>query len=372
MKKILVICGSLRIGGAEKVAADLCVYAPEGQYIFHYIIFDGLGDDYGREIENRGGKVFCWPSPSDGYRAYYKRLKKLLKENNYSAVHSHTMFNSGINLLAARSCHVPVRIAHSHTTKTETKVPLKHKIYEMMMRKIVSLCATHLFACGVSAGEWMFGKKTFKRKGTVIHNGIDTEKFRFSMKNRQRIRKELEMEGSFIIGHAGVLSTLKNQAFLIDLMPEIIKIRSNARLVLLGSGSEENINKLVEQIDRLHLNNYVTLYGVTNHVEEFLSAFDAFAFPSLREGTPLALLEAQCNGLPCVVSSNIPKDVFVSDLIKSVSLQKPEEWIRMLTEETRNNPEEYADRLSEEYDVHQTYKNIYRVYEGERSWYHCK
>ena len=367
-KKILIICGSLRTGGAERVAADLCIYAPHDQFIFHYLIFEGLGNKYGNEIEKRGGNVFCWPSPSKGYGIYYRRLKKLLKDNNYSVVHSHTMFNSGINLLAAKKCNVPVRIAHSHTTKTETRVSVKQKTYETIMRRVISLCATHLFACGVAAGEWMFGKETFLRKGLIIHNGIDTKKYQFSSYHRCRIRKELGMENSFIIGHTGVLSALKNQSFLINLMPDIIKRVSNARLVLLGYGNNENIEILTNQIKNLHLENYVTLYGLTDSVEFFLSAFDVFAFPSLREGTPLALLEAQCNGLPCIVSSNIPNDVFVSDLVQSVPLNRPDKWIRLLTESTRHDSEEYAQQLSDKgYDVHRTYGSIYKVYQGKTS-----
>ena len=103
-------------------------------------------------------------------------------------------------------------------------------------------------------------------------------------------------------------------------------------------------------------------------MECFLSAFDVFAFPSLREGTPLSLLEAQCNGLPCIVSSKVPDDAFVSDLIQSVSLNSPEKWVRLLTESTRHNPEEYARRLSDKgYDVHRTYERIYQVYQGKTS-----
>ena len=365
MKKMLIICGSLRIGGAEKVASDLFRYAPERQFEFHYLVFEGLGNDYGREIESRGGKVYCWPSPSDNYAAYYRRLIQLIKENQYAAVHSHTMFNSGINLYAAKKCGVPIRIAHSHTTKTETKVSVVQKIYEMVMRRLISMSSTHLFACGVAAGEWMFGEKTFRSKGTVIHNGIDTQKYRFSVKDRNKVRSELGMEDSYIIGHVGRISTLKNQSFLVGLMPEIIKRKPNAKLVLLGSGYDEKVNELRDQINKLHLENRVLLYGVTDCVEQFLSAFDVFAFPSLREGTPLALLEAQCNGLPCIVSTNVPNDVFVSDLIQSISLERREEWIRMLTERTRRDSESYADYLLEKgYDVHRTYMYIYQVYEG--------
>ena len=171
MKKILIIPGGLQIGGAEKVAAEVCCYAPEGEFEFQYLVFEGEKNVYGAEIEAHGGKVFYWPQPSKNYRKYIKNLNRLMREEHYYAVHSHTMFNSGINLWVAKKNHISVRIAHSHTTKTEHPVSILQKTYECFMRSQIQKLATHCFACGEAAGEWLFGKKYFLKYGKVIHNG---------------------------------------------------------------------------------------------------------------------------------------------------------------------------------------------------------
>ena len=177
MKKILIIPGGLHMGGAERVAANISAYAPDGEFEFHYLTFEGHDNVYGPEIEKRGGKVITVPPPAAGYAAYIRRLSKLIRENRYAAVHSHTMFNSGINLAVAKAMGVPVRIAHSHTTRTETKVSPVQKIYEKAMQKLIVWSATDLLACGNEAGEWLFGVRAFSKLGRVIHNGIDTDAF---------------------------------------------------------------------------------------------------------------------------------------------------------------------------------------------------
>ncbi len=177
------------MGGAERVAANICIYAPKEEFVFHYLVFEGYDNVYGPEIESAGGKVITVPSPSAGYGAYIKRLAELIKENQYCAVYSHTMFNSGINLSVAKLAGVPIRIAHSHTTKTETRVSWVQKCYEQIMRKLILWSATDLLACGVEAGEWLFGIQAFSKLGHVIHNGIDTDAFKYSERKREEIRK---------------------------------------------------------------------------------------------------------------------------------------------------------------------------------------
>ena len=97
MNRILIIPGALNMGGAERVAANICTYAPEGEFEFNYLVFEGHDNVYGPEIEARGGKVITVPVPASGYRTYIRLLRKLIKENRYDVVRSHTMFNSGIN-----------------------------------------------------------------------------------------------------------------------------------------------------------------------------------------------------------------------------------------------------------------------------------
>lgn len=365
MKKILIICGGLQIGGAERVAADLSLYAPPGEYEFHYLIFEGNENVYGAEIEGHGGKVICWPSPSSGYKAYMQRLKQLLEQNKYVAVHSHTMFNSGINLYLARKYHVPVRIAHSHTTRTETQVSHRQKLYEALMRRLIAFSATHFFACGKAAGIWLYGRRLFEKKGLVIHNGIDTGKFAFSPEKRQAVRDHLGLSENFVIGHSGTLVPVKNQEYLIRLMPEICRRIPSAKLLLVGRGDEENTEGLQRVIQETGMEDHVILYGPSLQVHELLNAFDVFAFPSKREGTPLALLEAQANGLPCIVSDHVPTDAFVTGLVQTLSLKEAQIWVDAICSAHRLNSDKYAAFVAKQgCDLKTTYSPVYAAYRG--------
>ncbi|MCH5296596.1 MAG: glycosyltransferase [Ruminococcus sp.] len=365
MKKVLIISGGLQVGGAERVAANISKYAPNGEFEFHYIVFEGIDNVYGAEIEKKGDKVFTFPQPSSGYFRFIKMLKKLMDENNYIAIHSHTMFNSGITLFLAKIQHIPCRIAHSHTTKTERKVSWLQKLYQGFMRGVIKFSANHYFACGIQAGYWLFGKRAFEKKGIVINNGIDTTDFKYSEESRNLIRKQYGLEDTFIIGHSGTLIPLKNQEFLITLLPKIIEQNPKTVLLLLGGGNEENTSRLKKIVEDNGVGKSVIFCGQVMNVHEYLSAFDVFAFPSLREGTPLALLEAQTNGLPCIVSDNIPKDAFLTDLVQPLPLEDKNAWIHSICDAKRQNCERYVLLIDEAgYSVATAYDKIYRIYEG--------
>lgn len=363
MKKVLEICGSLGIGGAERVAANICMYA-SNEFEFHYLIFDGLGTDYVPEIESKGGKVFSLPSPSYGHKEYMRSLGALIEQYKYDVVHSHTQFNSGLNLLVAHKHNVLVRIAHSHTTKTEHQVPAKQKLYEQAMRILIKKHATHYVACGKEAGEWMYGKKYFEEKGIIINNGIDTEAFMYSDTNREKIRRQYHISDSdFVIGHSGMLSKLKNQRFLILLLSEILKRKPDTKLLLFGRDPGEMTDQLSRYADELKVKNSVIFAGPVLNINECVSAMDVFAFPSLREGTPLALLEAQANGLPCVISDTIPNDVVLTDLVHPLPLENTESWIASLVSAKRNDSEEYSNLLKEMgFDMRKSYQLLYDIY----------
>ena len=364
MKKILIIPGALHMGGAERVAANISAYAPEGEFEFHYLVFEGYDNLYGPDIEARGGKVITVPPPAAGYSVYARTLYKLIKENGYAVVHSHTMFNSGINLAVAKLARVPVRIAHSHTTRTEREVPRSQRLYEKLMRKLIIWSATHLLSCGVEAGEWLFGGKAFSRYGQVVRNGIDTDAFSFSEENRIKIRSFYGiLETDLVIGHSGTMIPLKNQEFLIRLLPNIKERIENSRLMLLGKGEATEIERLKAIAAECGVTDSVVFCGGVMNVNECLSAMDVFAFPSLREGTPLALIEAQTNGLPCVISERIPNDAILTDLVLPLPLDDDIAWCNAIINSNRHNPSAYASLIDEAgYSNKTAYLPIYRIY----------
>lgn len=362
-KKILIIAAALSVGGAEKVARDIGLYGSSEEYEPHYVVFDTDTGAYEQQILDHGGKTFHLPSPAAGYRQYYRSLCALMKEHRYLAVHAHTMFNCGWAMLAAKRQRVPVRISHAHSALDNGNRLVK-RLYEGAMRRLILRNSTHLVACGEKAGIRLFGEKAYRKRGLLILNGVDTDAFRFNAAGREKIRAELGWQDSLVIGHMGHLCGIKNQRFLLDLMPLILEKQPQAKLVLLGEG--EDRAALEARIRETGLTDVVRLTGNVVNVAEYLSAMDVFAFPSLFEGMPLSILEVQANGLPCVISTGVPKDVFITDLIHPLALtEEPTRWVEEILAAKRDGTVDYARRLKDAgFDLKDAMEKIYRIYEG--------
>ncbi len=362
--KVLLIAASLRIGGAEKVAADIGFYADPQQYEMHYVVFGDETGEYEPELRARGCRIFHLQQPSDSYRAYMESLKKLIRTCHYDVIHAHTMFNIGWGMLAGRLYGVPVRISHAHSSLEEPR-SLKVRLYEAAMRFLILVCATDYVACGQRAGRRLYGRRAFQRRGTLLLNGIDTQSFAFDAQRRDAFRKGLGLEDKLIIGHTGHLAAVKNQSFLLSLMPEILKRQPQAYLLLLGEGEERPI--LERKIRSLRLEEHVCMTGNVRNVPDYLNAMDVFAFPSLYEGMPLSIIEAQSNGLPCVISDRIPGDVFLTDLLHPLPLEDSAAWVDAICGTKRSGPEKYAAEMRQSgFDVSAAMQKIYAIYKKGR------
>ena len=360
-KKILILCASLKIGGAEKVAQSIALCAPDNAYDFHYLVFHEDEGEYEAALREKGCTIHRLPEPSDNYFLFLRGLWKLIRTHRFHAVHAHTMFNCGFVMLVARVLGVPVRISHSHSALINGKGIVKN-IYEQVMRFLILTCSTHLVSCGVQAGNRLFGEKAFARQGILILNGVEVPRFLYSESRRSAIRKELNLQDCFILGHVGHLCDIKNQAFLLDLMPDILTHRPNAHLLLLGDGKDRDTLK--NKTEQLGIAPHVTFTGNVANVEDYLSAMDVFVFPSRFEGMPLSILEVQANGLPCVLSDRVPTDVFLTDLIHPLSLEDPREvWINTILSLRRNNPVRYNNQLlSSDFSTGCAMEKIYGIY----------
>ena len=361
MKYILQIPALLTIGGAEKIVRDIGLYSDPSEFEVHFIVFGDRIGDYEQELSDHGCRIFHWPEPAQSYRRYVSRLVQQMKQVPYSAVHAHTMFNAGWVMLAAKLAGVPVRIAHAHSSLATGK-SFRKSIYEVLMRKLILTCSTDLVACGEAAGLRLYGKKAFMARGHVIPNGIDTRAFAYSASARERLRSQLGLQDSFVIGHVGHLAEVKNQSFLIRLMPSVLKMQPSAKLLMLGEGDDRPM--LESLIEELGLKERVIMTGNVRNVPDYLSAMDVFAFPSLFEGMPLSIVEVQANGLPCVLSSGVPKDVYLSDLITPLSLNDPEQWAEKICFARRNKPEQYHELLKHSgFDSKEILQMFYELYE---------
>lgn len=314
--RVLHCVVNMNRGGAETLIMNIYRNIDRSKVQFDFLTsMEGVFDN---EIRSLGGKVYRIPYiTKSGPFKYSKDIHSFLEKHSYKIIHSHMDRMSGIMMREAKKAGVQIRIAHSHSTKNEGN------LIEKSIKKYYGLylnCATKYMSCSKEAGKALFGNK---KKVQVLHNGIETDKFIFNKKIREKMREEFGVNGEFIIGHIGRFDKPKNQDFLIALFNEIgIK---NKKLILVGDG--ELKDKLQKKVNDMGIENRVIFTGIRDDVNELLQAFDLFVFPSIFEGLPVTVIEAQAAGLKCILSDTITKEVDITGNVDFVSLNKSsKEW----------------------------------------------
>ncbi|MGL4607828.1 MAG: glycosyltransferase family 1 protein [Eubacteriaceae bacterium] len=320
--RILQVFGQMNRGGAETMIMNLYRNIDRSKVQFDFIVHTEEKCAYDDEIIALGGKIFRVPRYRGRNHFQYKKVwKKFFKEHlEYKIIHGHIRSTASIYLKIAKEYGL-ITIIHSHSTSNGGGFTAKIK--NQLQKKIE---ADYYFACSKKAGEWLFGsERTKKENFQVICNAIDLEKFAFNEELRNINRKKLGLEEKFVIGHVGRFDPPKNHAFLIDVFSEIYKENGNARLLLVGDGALRE--KIKTKVNKLGLAESVIFTGVSPDVNELMMVMDAFVFPSLYEGLPVTIIEAQAAGLYCVISDQISKEVKITNLVKFLSIKNSEkEW----------------------------------------------
>lgn len=320
MLRVLHVVTDMNRGGLETMLMNYYRHIDRGSVQFDFLVHRQKRAAYDDEIEKLGGRIFRIQKLNPLSPSYYSALDDFFREHTeYNIVHAHLDCMSAYPLRAAKRAGVPVRIAHAHSTAQDHDWKF---IFKLFSKRFISRYATFLFSCSEDAGKWMFGTD----KITVLKNAIDTSKYAFDMSVRNEMRKKLQLEDAFVLGHVGRFSPAKNHDFLIDVFQIVKECCPDAKLLLVGDGAKRI--EIFEKVRRLNLSKDVIFAGVCENVDELLQAMDIFVFPSLYEGFGIAALEAQTSGLPCVISKNVPNDCAVTaDLTAFLPLDAgADEW----------------------------------------------
>lgn len=272
------------------------------------------------------GKKWVRPKNRHNYLKYRSFWKRFYKENHFDVLYLNTCDVVSIDALKfAKAAGIPIRIIHAHNSGNqqgiEHKMSLFHRLSEKFSRKNLHKYATHYFACSKVAGDWMFDGREYR----VVQNGINTNKYRFNKENRDKCRKMLGICNEELIGCIGRLSPQKNPLFTVEIASKIIEKNPSAKVVMIGGGELfDDVNKIIK---KKGLERKVILTGAVDNVNEWMSAIDCLLMPSLFEGLPFVLIEAQAAGLPCIVSSTVSEEANITGLVEYVSLEEnSEEW----------------------------------------------
>ena len=361
--KVLHVIGAMNMGGTETMLMNIYRNINREKLQFDFISYSSEEAHYDEEIRNLGGKVIKLNSTTS-----VKELTKAIKENGpYDAVHAHTLFNSGIAMLAAKKCGIKNRIAHAHTTLDNTSSIIR-KIYINSMRFLINKYSTQTLACSKEAGKYLFGEKEInKSKYSYFPNLINYEELLYKPQNEvDKFKKEYNLENSIVIGHIGTLKESKNHKFLLEIAKYMIEQNIDVKLLLVGEGSLrkelENLSKEYNISDRVHL------LGIREDINVMLHSMDVFVFPSIFEGLGLVLLEAQAAGLPCIVSDAIQPEADLGlGLFTKLNLSDEVEiWSKYIIEPI-NNKEINLEKINKvfeekEYSTDKCISKLMKIY----------
>lgn len=362
-RRVLHVLGGLNRGGAETMVMNLYRNMDRTEIQFDFVaneIDEGQSYQYYSEILSLGGHIYYAPKFSaKNLTRYRKWWKEFFEQHpNYIAVHGHHTVPGFIYLAEAKKKGI-IGISHSHIAGGErTLRSLSKRFFRFPLRYI----ADYKFACSKSAARWMYGSE---KEVIILNNAIDTRKFRFNAEIRKNKRLEFHFdEKEIVLGNIGRLTTQKNQQFLIKIFSLFHEKYPNSKLLIIGDGEHKNM--LLKTGRTLGVDQSIIFAGIRKDIPELLQAMDVFVFPSLYEGLPVTVVEAQATGLPCLISNTVTTEVKVLETTKFLPINQGEEiWLHEIEEMVKKKfDREYGAEAvkNAQYDINDTAKWLAQFY----------
>lgn len=258
-----------------------------------------------------------WTRPS----AYYKNTLKLLQNGGYDCVHIHgdVAYLLLIFARAARRAGVKKIILHSHAAGLDGGSRRLKAVLHRLCQRALLRAATDFAACSDMAAAWMYPGLDARRV-VMIRNGIELERFACDPAVRARMRRELRLEDTFVVGHVGRFTYQKNHEYLLEAFAAMRSRVPNAKLLLVGEGVL--FDQTRAQAEQLGIVADVIFYGASYDVGSLMQAMDLFALPSRFEGLPIVGVEAQAAGLPVLFSDHITRQAGITEHVRFLPIDE--------------------------------------------------
>lgn len=357
MIRVLHVIGKMDRAGAETLIMNLYRNIDRRKVQFDFLVHSNEKGDYDDEIEKLGGKIYHIERYNIKNYFRYKKLCRVFFDENHEKwdiVHGHIRSCAAIYLKEAKKNGL-YTIAHSHSAGDKL-------LYRMLTYNIRNV-ADYFFGCTKKSIINAFGKKVYYGdKKKLIINGIDLNKYKYDKKVATRKRKELGLEKKYIIGHVGRLSIEKNHRFMFECFKFFVEKNKNSVLLLIGRGPLED--ELKKYAKALGIEKNVVFLGIRSDVNELLMAMDVFIFPSIYEGLPVSLVEAQCSGLNCLISNNIEDFAVITNKVEKLPISSESEklWAdKMLVSDT-SRLIKFNEFKEKGFDIKSTAKWIEKFY----------
>lgn len=363
MTNILIITGWLDVSGTETFIMNVLRNIDKSLYHIDFLLFQKKESRYSIEAESLGCRLFYLPSRKKGFFNYLRALNIFFKNNSYKYDVVHYCggsLTSVAPIFFSKKYGINKRIIHAHSTSTDG---IHNKILHNINKCFAQSLFTHRWGCSKEACKFFFGR----RESKIIKNGIDINRFVYNEHTRTNIKSILGINPEYtVIGHIGRFVKLKNQSFVVDIFKEYQKLNPNSTLLLVGIGPEMEMVR--SKVCKYNLTQNVIFTGERHDVPMLLHAMDYFVMPSLYEGLPFVLVEAQAAGTFCVVSDTISPDSKISDILSFMSLNdNAEKWAEYINNTRLDYNRENCSKIVRDrgYDINSTTRYIESVYSGE-------
>lgn len=310
-------------------------------------------------------------SPKKDLLAFLE-LYRMFRQHRFDVVHSHSSKTGVIGRIAAKLAGVPMVV---HTVHGFAFPAAKNKLEKCIffaMEWLGTKCSDKIIC--LHDADRAIAKNQLGASDSqleVLANGVDTTKYSPATSEiKLSMRKELGLpQDAVIVGMVGRLWKQKNPQAFVDTALRLLSTNVNAHFVLVGDGELKTV--LEEQVNQAGFSDNVHFLGWRNDTPQLLKSFDIFVLPSLWEGMPLAILEAQATGLPCVVSNIQGNNHLVTHNVDGFlfDLDKPEELAlyiaRFIKDEALRTKFGISgrDTILKKHDIDERIKEIARLYQ---------
>lgn len=361
--KILMVLISTGMGGAENFALNVVRNIDRKKFQVDFAVTTYKESDIiYQECKKCGCNFFVLPRfLIYNYFWYVKSWRTFLSKHPYDIVYGHTTGSASIYLGVAKECGIKT-IAHCHSAGFRGN--WLHQFAKWIFTRNINNVSDYKFACSDKAAKHLYGKD-FKKNSYYynIPNAIDVNKYIFNTEIRKRIRSKYTIdERTFVCGHIGSFSPVKNHKFLLEIFQEVLKHRPNSKLLCCGGGVL--LSDIRAKASQMGIAEKVIFAGIVSNPHEYMMAMDCFIFPSFFEGFPISALEAQATGLPLVMNDVISKEVDLAPIILRTDLSQPASyWAELVLSVHSENREHYNEIIANtKYNIKKSVQEFEQLY----------
>lgn len=323
--RVLQVFHGMDCGGAENMIMNLFRKMDRNKVCFDFLVHTDKNCFFDDEIERLDGKIYHVPYFNGlNYIPYKKALDAFFSTHrDYVAVHGDLGSCANIYLRIAKEYGI-YTIAHCHSSRPD-KFSAKELAYKYACIRTRNV-ADFFFTCSAIGGVYRYGRRiASSNRCKLLNNAIDVKKYIPDDAGRSKVRNEWGIsKHQKVVGNVARFVTEKNHAFLMNIFAEIAKRNNDAVLLLVGDGPLRSV--IEEQAQSLHIESRVIFTGVRSDVPDLMAAMDVFVMPSLFEGLPVTMVEAQASGLKCFISDGVPNDCILTDDVTKIALAESSEY----------------------------------------------